>query len=95
MFTNSAIPLLYSFPIVVATGGQLTGAGGISASAPIFAALIASVNDARIAAGKSTVGWANPAVRTSPVPMDLVGGVVDQLTRARAAVLGRVRRRVP
>ncbi|KAJ7902510.1 subtilisin-like protein [Mycena olivaceomarginata] len=36
--------------------------GGTSASAPIFASVIAAVNDARIAAGKSTVGFINPAL---------------------------------
>ena len=40
--------------------------GGTSASAPIFAAVIAAVNDARIAQGKGTVGFINPAVRFSP-----------------------------
>ena len=37
--------------------------GGTSASAPIFAAVVAAVNDARLAAGKSPVGFINPAVR--------------------------------
>ncbi len=36
--------------------------GGTSASAPIFASLIAAINDARIAVGKGPVGWINPAV---------------------------------
>ena len=51
------------WPIVVAENGKFSLSGGTSASAPIFASVIASVNDARIAAGKSTVGWINPAVR--------------------------------
>ncbi|PIL35551.1 hypothetical protein GSI_02279 [Ganoderma sinense ZZ0214-1] len=50
------------WPIVVAESGRFTLSGGTSASAPIFASVITSVNDARIAAGKSTVGWINPAL---------------------------------
>ena len=42
---------------------NFTRVAGTSASAPIFASLIAAVNDARIAAGKTPVGWINPAVR--------------------------------
>ena len=40
--------------------------GGTSASAPIFAAVVAAVNDARLAAGKSPVGFINPALRLPP-----------------------------
>ena len=46
--------------------GKYETIGGTSASAPIFAALITAVNDARIAAGKAPVGWINPAVRLPP-----------------------------
>ncbi|KAH9923397.1 subtilisin-like protein [Epithele typhae] len=38
---------------------------GTSASTPVWAALISAVNDARLAAGKSVVGWANPALYSS------------------------------
>ncbi|KAH9945128.1 subtilisin-like protein [Epithele typhae] len=34
--------------------------GATSASAPIFASFVAALNDARLAAGKSVVGWMNP-----------------------------------
>lgn len=51
------------FPTVVAVDGNFTTSGGTSASAPIFASLIAAVNDARLAKGKGPVGWINPAVR--------------------------------
>ena len=47
----------------MAVNGNFSRSGGTSASAPIFASVIASINDARIAAGKKTVGWINPAVR--------------------------------
>ncbi|TFK92673.1 subtilisin-like protein [Polyporus arcularius HHB13444] len=50
------------FPTVVAIDGEFTTSGGTSASAPIFASLVAAINDARIAAGKSPVGWINPAL---------------------------------
>ncbi|KAJ7830284.1 subtilisin-like protein [Mycena leptocephala] len=50
------------WPLVIAEGGGFVHSGGTSASAPIFAAVIAAVNDARLAAGKSTVGFINPAL---------------------------------
>ncbi|KAJ7232666.1 peptidase S8/S53 domain-containing protein [Mycena haematopus] len=43
-------------------GGQFVKSGGTSASAPIFASVIAAVNDARIAARKRPVGFINPAL---------------------------------
>jgi tripeptidyl-peptidase-1 len=36
--------------------------GGTSASAPSFAGLVALLNDARLAAGKSSLGFLNPLV---------------------------------
>ncbi|RPD60145.1 subtilisin-like protein [Lentinus tigrinus ALCF2SS1-7] len=53
------------WPLVIAESGQFVKSGGTSASAPIFAAVITAVNDARIAAGKSPVGWINPALYSS------------------------------
>ncbi|KAJ7743035.1 subtilisin-like protein [Mycena maculata] len=50
------------WPLVIAQGGGFVLSGGTSASAPIFASVIAAVNDARIAAGKRTVGFINPAL---------------------------------
>ncbi|KAJ6498356.1 subtilisin-like protein, partial [Mycena vitilis] len=50
------------WPLVIAEGGGFVHSGGTSASAPIFAAVIAAVNDARLAEGKSTVGFINPAL---------------------------------
>ena len=44
--------------------GEVEIEAGTSASTPAFAAMIAAVNDARIAIGKSPVGWLNPAVRS-------------------------------
>ncbi|KAJ6483985.1 subtilisin-like protein [Mycena sanguinolenta] len=50
------------WPLVIAESGRFVLSGGTSASAPIFASVIAAVNDARIAAGKSVVGFINPAL---------------------------------
>jgi hypothetical protein len=43
-------------------GGTLTPLSGTSASAPVFAGMLSNINAARIAAGKGSMGWANPAV---------------------------------
>ncbi|KAJ6494306.1 subtilisin-like protein [Mycena sanguinolenta] len=50
------------WPLVIGLGGNFIFTGGTSASAPIFASIVAAVNDARIAAGKSPVGFINPAL---------------------------------
>ena len=49
-------------PTAIVRDGNFTLSGGTSASTPIFAAMVAAVNDARIAVGKGPVGWINPAV---------------------------------
>ncbi|KAJ7875165.1 hypothetical protein B0H14DRAFT_2343353, partial [Mycena olivaceomarginata] len=54
------------YPIVIAEKDTFVHMGGTSASAPIFASLVAAVSDARIAAGKSPVGWINPAMSMIP-----------------------------
>ena len=51
---------VHSFPPVVFVNGNASTSEGTSASAPIFASFIAAVNDARIAAGKSPLGFLNP-----------------------------------
>lgn len=45
---------------VIVWAGNVTTIGGTSASSPAFAAVIALVNDALIAAGKPTLGFLNP-----------------------------------
>ncbi|KAJ7259142.1 subtilisin-like protein [Mycena haematopus] len=50
------------WPLVIAQDGGFVLSGGTSASAPIFASVIAAVNDARIAVGKGPVGFINPAL---------------------------------
>ena len=45
--------------------GQFQLVFGTSASAPVVASMITLINDARIAAGKKSVGFLNPTVRFS------------------------------
>ncbi|KAI0635946.1 subtilisin-like protein [Trametes polyzona] len=62
--TGRAIPDVAAngLPTVAVVGGNATLTGGTSAATPIFAAILAAVNDARLARGKSPVGWINPAI---------------------------------
>ena len=50
----------------VATGGTRQLVYGTSASAPVFAAVVARVNDVRRAAGRSAVGFVNPVLYARP-----------------------------
>jgi tripeptidyl-peptidase-1 len=50
----------------VVSGGQNIMVGGTSASAPIFAATIAMLNDELLKAGKSPLGWLNPFLYANP-----------------------------
>jgi tripeptidyl-peptidase-1 len=47
-----------NFQVVI--NGRTVGVGGTSASSPTFAAILSRVNTVRLAAGKATLGWANP-----------------------------------
>ncbi|KAK4047243.1 hypothetical protein OIV83_005547 [Microbotryomycetes sp. JL201] len=47
---------------IVAIDGDFALVYGTSASAPVVGAMLSSVNDARLAAGKSPIGFANPAL---------------------------------
>jgi tripeptidyl-peptidase-1 len=51
---------------VVATGGEYELVYGTSASAPTFAAIIAMINEKRLNAGKSSVGFVNTAFYANP-----------------------------
>jgi tripeptidyl-peptidase I len=42
--------------------GQFINVFGTSASAPVVASMITLINDARITAGKNSVGFLNPTV---------------------------------
>jgi tripeptidyl-peptidase-1 len=57
--------------IVIFNMGLPTLIGGTSASAPIFASLLNRINEERIAAGKSTVGFVNPTLVSFHVPLVL------------------------
>ena len=52
--------------IVTVTRGMQDLSSGTSASAPIWASLLNLVNEERIAAGKSTVGFVNPVLYQHP-----------------------------
>uniref|UniRef100_A0A7S1CNE9 subtilisin n=1 Tax=Bicosoecida sp. CB-2014 TaxID=1486930 RepID=A0A7S1CNE9_9STRA len=47
---------------VIAVGGQFYQGSGTSASTPVFGAMITLINAARIEAGKSSLGFLNPAL---------------------------------
>lgn len=52
--------------IVIFNKGLPTLIGGTSASAPVFAAILTRINDERLKAGKSTVGFVNPLLYKNP-----------------------------
>ncbi|KAL0577149.1 hypothetical protein V5O48_004825 [Marasmius crinis-equi] len=47
---------------IIAVNGQFSRVFGTSASAPVVGSIFTMINDARIAAGKSTVGFINPVI---------------------------------
>ena len=61
--------------IVIFNKGLPTLIGGTSASAPTFAAILTRINEARLAAGKSTIGFVNPVLYAHPeVLHDITSG---------------------
>lgn len=52
--------------ILLYTNGEPAFVGGTSASAPIFASIINLINEKRLAAGKSTLGFLNPTLYQNP-----------------------------
>jgi len=52
--------------IVIFNKGAPTIIGGTSASCPVFAAILTRINDERLKAGKSTVGFVNPTLVSHP-----------------------------
>lgn len=46
--------------------GAPTLIGGTSASAPLFAAVLTRINEERLKAGKSPVGFVNPTLYNNP-----------------------------
>jgi len=51
---------------VVAAEGEFLLEWGTSASSPTLGAILAMINDARLAAGKSTIGFINPTLYSAP-----------------------------
>ena len=47
---------------LLAVDGEFSSVFGTSASTPVVASIITLINDARITAGKGSVGFLNPAV---------------------------------
>ena len=66
-----------SIPVVIIVGGSPTGVGGTSLAAPVWAGVIALVNQARASGGKGTVGLfgsqAYP-LHAAGIVTDIVGG---------------------
>ncbi|KAF2763111.1 putative alkaline serine protease AorO [Pseudovirgaria hyperparasitica] len=61
--------------VVIILNGLPTLIGGTSASAPVFAAVVNRINEERIAVGKNTVGFINPALYAHPeVLHDITNG---------------------
>jgi tripeptidyl-peptidase-1 len=52
----------YNPKFQVIYNGVPAGSGGTSASAPVVAGIVGLLNDARMRAGKSTLGWLNPLI---------------------------------
>lgn len=52
--------------VVIFANGVPELIGGTSAAAPVFAAILNRINEERIAAGKSTVGFVNPTLYAHP-----------------------------
>lgn len=52
--------------MVIFSKGAPTLIGGTSASTPIFASILNRINEERIAAGKSTIGFVNPTLYAHP-----------------------------
>lgn len=55
--------------------GLPTLIGGTSAATPVFAAILTRINDERLKAGKSTIGFVNPTLYKNPsVLHDITAG---------------------
>jgi tripeptidyl-peptidase-1 len=61
--------------MVLYVGGSFGISGGTSASTPIFASIVNCINEERIAAGKSPVGFVNPVLYQNPGALnDIING---------------------
>ncbi len=60
---------------VVAVDGSLSLVYGTSASSPVFGSIITLINEQRVAAGKSAVGFLNPTLYANPGAFtDIISG---------------------
>ena len=50
---------------IVRIGGKFYGISGTSASTPGVAGMFSNINAARMAIGKGSIGWVNPALYTN------------------------------
>eukprot|EP00948_MAST-09A_sp_MAST-9A-sp1_P002203 g2203.t1 len=50
----------------ISMGNKITGAYGTSAATPVWAAVIAKLNEIRLANGKASMGWINPFLYQNP-----------------------------
>ena len=57
--------------------GQPTLVGGTSESAPVFAAILTRINEERISAGKSTIGFVNPILVCPYFTVDSIAFLTD------------------
>jgi len=60
--SGRAMPDIASFSedVTIVVGGESGGVGGTSCAAPVVAGIITLLNDARLAAGKKSLGFLNP-----------------------------------
>lgn len=75
---------------VVAVDGSLTLVYGTSASAPVFGSIITLINEQRVSAGKSAVGFINPTLYANPSAFNDItsGGNQGCGTKGFTAVAG-------
>jgi tripeptidyl-peptidase-1 len=52
--------------VEIVIDGRTSGVAGTSCSSPIFGGLVALLNEQRLAAGKSTLGYLNPLLYKNP-----------------------------
>jgi len=61
--------------VQIVNGGAYTTADGTSAASPMFASVVALLNDRRIASGRSALGFLNPLLYSNPrVLNDITSG---------------------
>ena len=66
--------MLHSYAVIV--NNQLVGSGGTSAAAPVWAAIVGLLNDARLRNGQKALGFLNPLIYSTLYQglTDITGG---------------------